>query len=78
MHIKNISFTVGGHVLLYDRKLLKFPGKLQMHWLGYFIIVEVKESRVIKLAQLDGVLLPGWVNGAWLKPFQGLNNSTQN
>lgn len=29
-----------------------------MNWLGLFIIVKVKELGVVKLAQLDGVLLP--------------------
>lgn len=53
---------VGGHVLLYDRKFFNFMRKLQMHWLGPFIVAEVKESRAFKLSQLDGVLFPGWVN----------------
>jgi len=37
-HIKRKSFTVGGHVFPYDRKFLKFPGKLQMHWLGILLL----------------------------------------
>lgn len=60
---------VSEHVLLYDNKFLKFPVKLQMHWLGSFIVMEVRESGAIKLVQLDGVLLPGGANGACLKPF---------
>jgi hypothetical protein len=28
-------------VLLYDNKYQKHPGKLQMHWLGPFIVAEI-------------------------------------
>lgn len=55
--------------MLYDNKFQKFPGKLQMHWLGPFILAKIRESRAVKLMQLDGILIPGWVNGACLKPF---------
>lgn len=65
--------------MLYDNKLLKFHGKLQIHWLEPFIVVEVKESRVFEFTQLDGVLLSGCVNGARsLKPFHGSTNSAPN
>jgi len=40
-----------------------------MHWLGSFIFAEIKESGAVKLAQLDRILLLGWVNGAYLEPF---------
>lgn len=43
--------------------------KLHMHWLGPFIVMEIKYSGVVRLAQLEGVLIHGWVNGTWLKPF---------
>ena len=62
MHIKKNSFTMGGDVLLYDRKLLKLPGNLRMHWLGPFIVVELKDSGDVKLTQLYGIFLPVWVN----------------
>lgn len=38
-------------------------------WLGSFIVAEIKDSGAVKLAQLDGTMLSGWVNGARLKPF---------
>jgi hypothetical protein len=56
-------------VLLYDNKYQKHPGKLQMHWLGPFIVAEIHDSGVVKLVQLDGILRPRWVNGACLKPY---------
>jgi len=77
-HINMKSFMVGGHVLLYDNKFLKFPWKLQMHWFGPFIVADVKELGVVKIVELHNVFLPRWVNGAHLKPFQGSNNVTQN
>jgi hypothetical protein len=62
-HIKHKSFAQGDQVLLYDRQVSKHPGKLQMHWLGPFIVAEIHESGVVRLTQLDGILHPGWVNG---------------
>jgi hypothetical protein len=43
-------------VLLYDNKYQKHLGKLQMHWLGPFIVVEIHESGAVKLVQLDGII----------------------
>lgn len=68
-HIKKKAFKVGDHVLLYASKFQKFLGKLQMHWLGSFIVTEIKDSRVLNLAQLEGIMLPRWVNNERLKPF---------
>jgi hypothetical protein len=56
-------------VLLYDNKYEKHMCKLQMHWLGPFLIVEIYESGSIKLEKLDGILRPGWMNGTRLKPY---------
>lgn len=69
-HIKK-SFSVEDRVLLYDSKYLKHPGKLQMHWHGLFYVAKVRNSGTVKLAQLDGILLPSWVNSARLKPYFG-------
>lgn len=77
-HIKRKLFTVSGHVLLYDNMFLNFHGKLQMHWLRPIVVAEVRESRVVNVAQLNDLLLPGWVNGANMKPFHKSNNVTQN
>jgi len=40
-----------------------------MHWLGPFIVAEIRGSRAVKLAQLDEILIQRWVNGAHLKHF---------
>ncbi len=40
-----------------------------MHWLGPFIVADIKDFGAVKLAQLDELMLPGWVNGTCLKPF---------
>lgn len=37
--------------------------------MGPFIVTEIRDSRAVRLVQLDGVMLHGWVNGACLKPF---------
>jgi hypothetical protein len=68
-HIKHKYFAQGDKVLLYDSKYQKHPGKLQMHWLGLFIVAEICEYGAVRLAQLNGILYLGWVNGACLKPY---------
>jgi hypothetical protein len=40
-HIKRKTFKEGDPVLLYDSKSLQHPGKMRMHWLGYY---EVKAN----------------------------------
>ena len=40
-----------------------------MHWLGPFIVVEIYESGVVRLAKLDRFIRLGWVNGACLNPY---------
>jgi hypothetical protein len=59
----------GDHVLWYDNKYQKHQGKLQMHWIGPFIVVENRESGALKLEQLNVILRLGWVNGARLNPY---------
>jgi transposase InsO family protein len=72
-HIKTKVFAQGDKVLLYDSRYQKHPGKLCMHWLGPFIVAEIRPSGAVRLAQLDGMLQPGWVNGARLKPYMSQN-----
>ena len=38
---KNPGMTATSQVLLYDNNFLKNPDKLEMNWLGPFIVVEV-------------------------------------
>jgi len=40
-----------------------------MHWLGPFLVVDIKASGATQLAQLDGGLRSGWVNHACMKPY---------
>ena len=68
--IRTKHFKVGGLVLLYDNKLLKHPGKLKTHWLGPYVIVHITDAGIVKLHKLDGILVPGMINGSWLKSYQ--------
>ena len=68
-HIKNKTFQTGDLVLLYDSKFIKFPGKFKTHWLGPYQIQQVTEGGVIQLSQLNGELLPTWINGSRLKLY---------
>ena len=68
-HIKNKTFQIGDLVLLYDSKFLKFPGKFKTHWLGPYQIQKVTEGGAVQLSQLNGELLPTWINGSRLKLY---------
>ena len=68
-HIKNKTFQIGDLVLLYDSKFLKFPWKFKTHWLGPYQIQQVTEGGAAQLSQLNGELLPTWINGSRLKPY---------
>ena len=69
-HIKNKQFTQGDSVLLYDNKFMKHPGKLQMHWLGPYLVHLINSGGAVQLQQLDGVVLPKLVNVSRLKPYR--------
>ena len=57
-------------MLLYDSKFIKHLGKLQMHYLGPYLIHSITSGSAIQLQQLDGVVLPMFVNGSCLKPYR--------
>jgi len=40
-----------------------------MHWLGPSVATKIWESRVVRLEQLNGILCPGWVNGAQINLY---------
>jgi predicted SnoaL-like aldol condensation-catalyzing enzyme len=42
----------GDLVLLYDNKYLKHPGRLQMHWVGPFKVVDIREFDVVHMLNL--------------------------
>ena len=67
-HIKKKQFTEGDLVLLYDSKFIKHPGKLQMHWLGLYLVHLINSSGAFQLQQLDGVVLTMLVKGNLLNP----------
>ena len=57
-------------MLLYDNKFMKHPGKLQMHWLGPYLVNSITSGGVVQLQQLYGTILPNLVNGSQLKPYR--------
>ena len=68
-HIKLCTFKVNDLVLLYDSKFDKFPGKIQMHCLGPYVIKEITDSGAVQLMKLNGDPFSGKVNGSQLKPY---------
>ena len=69
-HIKNKQFSQGDLVLLYYSKFMKHPSKLQMHWLGPYLVNFITSGVVVQLQQLDAATLPKLVNGSRLKPYR--------
>jgi len=65
------TFKENDLVLLYDSKFEKFPGKLQMHYLGPYVIKEVTDGGTVQFAKLNGDPFPGRVNGSHLKLYMG-------
>ena len=57
-------------MLLYDSKFMKYPGKLQIHWLGPNLVDFITLGGAVQLQQLDGVVLSMLVNGSHLKPYR--------
>ena len=57
-------------MLLYDNKFVKQSGKLQMHWLGPYLVNSITSRGAIQLQQLDGAMMPKVVNGSRLKPYR--------
>lgn len=68
-YIKLCAFKVNDLVLLYDSKFDKFPGKLQMNWLGPYVIEEITDGGPVQLVKLNGDPFLGKVNGSRLKPY---------
>ena len=68
-HITAKQFKVGGLVLIYDSKSLKYLGKLKIHWLGPYVVVHIIEASAVKLHKIDGTPLAGMINGNRLKPY---------
>ena len=69
-HIKKRQFVEGDWVLLYDSNFMKHPGKLQMHWLGLYIVHSITFGGAIQLQQLYGVVLLKHMNGSRLNPYR--------
>jgi hypothetical protein len=69
-YIKQKKFQKRDLALVYDNKFLKHPRKVQMHWLGPYVIRFVIEVGVVKLEKLNGEIVEGLVNGSQLKLYK--------
>ena len=69
-HIKNKQFSQGDFVLLYDSKFIKHPSKLQIHWLGPYLVHSITSGGAVQLQKLDGAMLSKLVNGSCLNPYR--------
>ena len=69
-HIRLNVFKEEDLVLLYDSQFLHHPGKFRKHWLGPYIMKEITDGGVVRLATLRSEILPGYFNGSRLKPYR--------
>ena len=68
-HIKLCTFKVNDLVLLYDSNFMKFLRKLQIHWLGPYVFMEITDGGTVKLVKLNGEPFLGKLNGSRLKLY---------
>ena len=57
-HIWKKIFAEGELVLLYDSQFTKHPGKFRQHWLGPYVVKEITNRGVVRLATLHGDTVP--------------------
>ena len=57
-------------MFLYDNKFINHPGKLQMHWLGPYLVHSITSGGAVQLQQLDSEVLPTLINGSRLNPYR--------
>ena len=55
---------------MYNNTFTKHPGKLQMHWLGLYLVHSITSRGAVHLQQLDGAVLLTLVNGSRFKPYR--------
>ena len=67
-HIQQKIFSEGELVLLYNSQFAKHPGKFRQHRLGPYMVKEITDEGVVRVATSQGDIVPGYVNGGRLKP----------
>ena len=55
---------------MYDIKLSKHQGKLEMHWLGMYVINSITIGMAVQLQHLDGAMFPKMVNDNRINPYK--------
>ena len=68
-HIKVRQFKTGERVLIYDSRYYKFPGKLQIRWLGPFKILDAFDNGSLLVQDLEETVLPFRVNALRVKHY---------
>ena len=67
--LRQKELHVGDLVIFYDSRFFKFPGKLQMHWIGPYEVVDINSNGSAQLQDFERNLLPTRINGYRLKPY---------
>ncbi|XP_016444696.2 uncharacterized protein LOC107769951 [Nicotiana tabacum] len=77
VHDKNIlkqNFKPGDVVLLFNSRLMLFPGKLKSRWSGPFRVLEIHPTEDVEIASEDGSH-KFRVNGHRLKYYLGMDDT---
>lgn len=69
-YIKEKKFQVRYLIPLYENKILKFPRKFKMHWLGPDINKHITDGGVVQLEKLNGELVQARINSSRLKMYR--------
>ena len=67
--IEKREFMVGDLVLLFNSRLLLFPGKLKSKWIGPYLVTQLFPHKVVEFETTDGVRFK--VNGQRIKIYLG-------
>ena len=68
-NIKSKNIAVGDLVLLYDSKIKGKPRKLEIAWMGPYIIEDLNMNGSVRLKTLQGQVFTKVMNGARLKRY---------
>lgn len=66
-NIRTKHISAGDLVLLYDNKIKRKPRKLEIAWLGPYIIEKFNTNGTIRLKNIQGWVFTKVVNGPWPK-----------
>jgi len=69
-HLKKKDIKDGDLVLLYDSRIKGKPKKMEIAWLGPYVVEDIRQTRAVEIRMLLGHPFKKLINGAHLKKYQ--------